>query len=95
MIKCEELPEREKVRTEALLDPGLSLTHSVLTVWSNMLWRLVHQERGRKRKLTETDVRPIKTVSNRDRRKTTADLQAEINVSGSESEKVFRMTICR
>lgn len=48
MVKCEELPEREKVRTEALLDPGLSLTHSVITVWSNMLWRQVHQERGRK-----------------------------------------------
>ena len=55
----------------------------------------MHQGRGRKRKLTEADVRHLKILSTRDRRKTTADLQAEINASRSESENISRMTISR
>lgn len=54
----------------------------------------MHQRRD-VTKLTEADVRHLKILSTRDREKTTADLQAEMNASKSESEKVSRMTISR
>lgn len=37
----------------------------------------------------------LKILSTSDRRKTTADLQVELNASRAESEKVSRMTISR
>lgn len=55
----------------------------------------MHQGRGRKQKLTDADVQHLKILSTSDRRKTTADLQVELNASRSESEKVSRMTISR
>uniref|UniRef100_A0A4W6D1N8 Transposase Tc1-like domain-containing protein n=1 Tax=Lates calcarifer TaxID=8187 RepID=A0A4W6D1N8_LATCA len=51
--------------------------------------------RGREQKLTEADVRHIKILNTRDRRKTISDLHAEMNASRSESERVSRMTISR
>ena len=53
----------------------------------------MRQGGGRKWKFTEADVRQPKILSTRDRRKTTADLQAEMNASGSEYKKVSRMTL--
>lgn len=73
---------------------------SVPTVWSIMLWsrlqRLVLLKCAKEeaRKLTEADVRHLKILSTRDRRETTAYLQAEMNASRSESEKIW-MTISR
>uniref|UniRef100_A0A3Q4G265 Transposase Tc1-like domain-containing protein n=1 Tax=Neolamprologus brichardi TaxID=32507 RepID=A0A3Q4G265_NEOBR len=55
----------------------------------------MRQGRGRKQKLTDADVQHLKILSTSDRRKTTADLQVELNASRAESEKVSRMTISR
>lgn len=55
----------------------------------------MRQGRGRKRKITEADVRHLKILGTRDRWKTTADLQAEMNASRSGFWKVSKMTISR
>lgn len=99
---------KRRERIKALHDAGWSLrqigqdikcSHSVVRYALDSIAETgtykMRQGRGRKRKLTEADVRHLKILSTRDRRKTTADLQAEINASRSESEKVSRMTISR
>uniref|UniRef100_A0A3Q0SXG1 Transposase Tc1-like domain-containing protein n=1 Tax=Amphilophus citrinellus TaxID=61819 RepID=A0A3Q0SXG1_AMPCI len=108
MVKRRELTEKERVRIKALHDAGWSFrrigqdikcSHSVVKYALESIAETgtykMRQGRGRKQKLTEADVRHLKILSTRDRRKTTADLQAEINASRSESEKVSRMTISR
>lgn len=102
MVKRLELTEKERVHIKALHDAGWSFikcSHSVfkypLELIADTGIYKMRQGRGRKQKLTEADVRHLKILSTRDRRKTTADLQAEINASRSESAKVSRMTISR
>uniref|UniRef100_A0A3B5A8L7 Transposase Tc1-like domain-containing protein n=1 Tax=Stegastes partitus TaxID=144197 RepID=A0A3B5A8L7_9TELE len=78
-----------------LIGKDIKCSHSVVKYAVETDTYKRHQGRGRKRKLTEADVRHLKILSARDRRKTTADLQPEMNASRSESENVSRMTISR
>lgn len=108
MVKDRELTEKDRVRIKVLHDAGWSFrqigqdikcSHSVVkyaleSVAGTGTYRM-RQGRGRKQKLTDTDVRHLKILSTSDRRKTTADLQVELNASRAESEKVSRMTISR
>ena len=108
MVKRRELTENERVRIKTLHDAGWSLrkigkdikcSHSVVkytlqTIAETGLYK-IRQGRGRKRVLEERDVRQLTMSSTRDRRKTTLDLQAEVNDSRAESQKVSRSTISR
>uniref|UniRef100_A0A668T4Y3 Transposase Tc1-like domain-containing protein n=1 Tax=Oreochromis aureus TaxID=47969 RepID=A0A668T4Y3_OREAU len=91
MVKRRELTEKDRVQ--------IKCSHSVVkyaleSVAETGTYRM-RQGRGRKQKPTDADVQHLKILSTSDRRKTTADLQVELNASRSESEKVSRMTISR